>query len=74
MRWGHTLFSGAQGKGQQEQPGAQEIAPEYEENLLHVLLYIEGGRALEQAAPSGPGVSLRTHSKPTMDTFLCKLL
>jgi len=52
---GQTLFSGAQqqDKGQWAQTEAEEVPSEHEEELL----YFEGGKALEQAAQGGCGVS-----------------
>jgi len=55
IRWGQTLFSGAQrqDKGQWAQTEAQEVPSEYEEELLPS----EGDGALKQAAQGGGGVS-----------------
>uniref|UniRef100_A0A8C3KH44 Syntrophin alpha 1 n=2 Tax=Calidris pygmaea TaxID=425635 RepID=A0A8C3KH44_9CHAR len=53
--WGQSFFSGAQGQEKREraQTGTQEVPPKREEELL----CCEGGRALEEAAQRGGGVS-----------------
>ena len=71
--WGQALFSSAwqQNKGQRAQTAKQEAPSEYEEELL----YLDGDRALAQAAQRGLWSLLHLEAfKTHLDMILCNLL